>query len=209
MLMKKKDEWYYQIGKTDQRGLDCLVNSVNYIIRHPLFTRREQVIRLMAKNQYCTLYNAIDMKKKSGLKFSHFRDFMVCDGYSYSLNEEPVRTINRQDFTLNGASASLAVYEAIRYHMVTREDPYDELILIFHGVNETQFYHSAAFIVIPIKGKREVYLLDCKNEVELNCMYNSEPSDTAMYPVEHWKDIEDVYFYRWDLICLEKRYVNL
>ena len=45
---------------------------------------------------------------------------------------------------------------------------YDELIIVFEGVNKVPFSHVATFVMVPQKGEREVFLLDCKNDYPLN-----------------------------------------
>ncbi len=38
---------FFPVGKTDQRGMDCFPNAVNFLLREPLFTSREQICRLI------------------------------------------------------------------------------------------------------------------------------------------------------------------
>lgn len=41
---------FFPHDKTEQRGMDCFPNAVNFLLRSPLFTSREQICRLIEKN---------------------------------------------------------------------------------------------------------------------------------------------------------------
>ena len=98
------------------------------------------------------------------------------------------------------------IFDYVKDVMVTQEI-YDELIVVFEGVNVVPFSHAATFVMIPQKGEREVFLLDCKNDFPLNCRF-SKSKRSDLYPVEPEKDLEDDYYHCWRFFSIVKRKVE-
>ena len=98
------------------------------------------------------------------------------------------------------------IFDYVKDVMVTQAI-YDELIVVFEGVNVVPFSHAATFLMIPQKGEREVFLLDCKNDYPLNCRF-SKTKRSDLYPVEPEKDLEDDYYHSWRFFSIVKRKVD-
>jgi hypothetical protein len=64
---------------------DCLVHVINYALRYPLFTDREQVVRLVMKRLKSTLEDAQLAKAESGVSIDAFKDFFLHGHTVYSL----------------------------------------------------------------------------------------------------------------------------
>jgi hypothetical protein len=73
-----KHHVFFPVEKTDQRGMDCFPNAVNFLLREPLFTSREQICRLIEKNQKKSFEKACKMKQKGGVFPHFFKDFFLC-----------------------------------------------------------------------------------------------------------------------------------
>ena len=56
---------------------DCLTLTVNQAVRHPFFTKREQVQNLWATNAKKSLAVVNERKVEKGVSFGAFRDFFV------------------------------------------------------------------------------------------------------------------------------------
>ena len=56
---------------------DCLPFALNFYLRFPFFTRKEQSIRLMKRNQFLTDEKAKEQKRQGGFKIANFRDFAI------------------------------------------------------------------------------------------------------------------------------------
>jgi hypothetical protein len=81
-----KDNVYFEKFLTSETMFhDCVTISVNFLVRYPYFRRREQVIQLLKTAYHCSDDRAIDMKVKQGLPLSIFKDFIVKNGKSYSI----------------------------------------------------------------------------------------------------------------------------
>ena len=63
---------------------DCLTKTTNFILGFPLFTLREQGIRLIMDTRHKNIDLAADIKKKGGIPIECMRDFVVDDHLAYS-----------------------------------------------------------------------------------------------------------------------------
>ena len=66
---------------------DCLVHAVNFALRHPWFTDREQIVRLMQKRCKETIPKAIQQKGSLGVSVSAMKDFFILGSAAYSLSK--------------------------------------------------------------------------------------------------------------------------
>ena len=64
-------------GYQDQHLNDCVVHSVNFALRGPFFTCREQIIRLMRHVQDLGHQAALIQKASCGVKMKLFNDFVI------------------------------------------------------------------------------------------------------------------------------------
>lgn len=67
-------------GSQNQKFRDCVPHSVNYALMGPMYTKREQVMKLMVKNASMDYKKAKMQKEKSGVPMRAFVDFTVHDG---------------------------------------------------------------------------------------------------------------------------------
>jgi hypothetical protein len=63
---------------------DCLIKTVNFVMGFPLFTLRDQGIRLIMKNSHIKFEAAAIVKMRGGIPMDCMRDFAVDDNFSYS-----------------------------------------------------------------------------------------------------------------------------
>jgi hypothetical protein len=65
---------------------DCLTKTTNFILGFPLFTLREQGIRLIMFERHRNFDVAAEIKKKGGIPIECMRDFVVDDNLAYSID---------------------------------------------------------------------------------------------------------------------------
>lgn len=75
---------------------DCSIHTINYLYRHPLFTMREQVHNLAQIKVHKKKDSVDQRKKEGGYSLKIFNDFVVKDGFVYSLKELHRFDINQQ-----------------------------------------------------------------------------------------------------------------
>jgi hypothetical protein len=66
---------------------DCLTKTTNFILGFPLFTLREQGIRLIMDECRRNFDVAAEIKKKGGIPMDCMRDFVVDDNLAYSFDK--------------------------------------------------------------------------------------------------------------------------
>jgi hypothetical protein len=87
---------HYCLPVTERLYNDCLIHSVNFAMRHPWFTCREQVVRLMHKRmKKGDMSLAQEFKTESGVRINHMKDFFLDGSVSYSL--EQVASYSREE----------------------------------------------------------------------------------------------------------------
>ena len=76
---------FFSYSDIDLKTNDCLVHVVNYALRYPLFTSREQVVRLVMKRLKSNLEDAQLAKAETGVSIDAFKDFFLHGHTVYSL----------------------------------------------------------------------------------------------------------------------------
>ena len=66
---------------------DCLVHAVNFALRYPWLTDREQVLRLMQRRCHKTLQKVSRDKKMFGVPIEAFQEFFLFGSSAYSLRK--------------------------------------------------------------------------------------------------------------------------
>lgn len=66
---------------------DCSIHTFNYLFRHPVFVKREQVHALALTRVHMKKDSVDQRKKEGGYSLKIFNDFVVKDGFVYSLKE--------------------------------------------------------------------------------------------------------------------------
>lgn len=69
----------------DTLANDCLIHAINFALRFPHFTDREQVIRLAMKRLKKTMEEAQVVKAETGVAVEAFKDFFLFGRTVYSL----------------------------------------------------------------------------------------------------------------------------
>jgi hypothetical protein len=91
---------------------DCLAHAVNFALRYPIFTNREQLVRLMQKRMHYSKERAKYAKAKSGVSLKAFTDFFLFGNEVYSLI--PLN----EPYTLDSPKSTLGnLREAIAQHL--------------------------------------------------------------------------------------------
>lgn len=75
------------------RGYDCLPNALNYALRCPYFTQREQVVKLMAIERRHTYEEAVQLKSSGGLRVALMKNFAFANGNAFSIGKKPLAVI--------------------------------------------------------------------------------------------------------------------
>ena len=77
---------HYSVPHSERLFNDCLVHAVNFALRHPWFTCREQVVRLMCKRmKKGDISVAQQFKRDGGVRINHMQNFLLCGNISDSL----------------------------------------------------------------------------------------------------------------------------
>ena len=80
-----RENEFFSYPSINLKTNDCLVHVINYALRYPLFTDREQVVRLVMKRLKSTLEDAQLAKAESGVSIDACRDFFLYGHTVYSL----------------------------------------------------------------------------------------------------------------------------
>ena len=81
-----RDENQYFFPKDISVSLnDCIVHAINFCLRFPWFTQREQAYRLIKENNHRTEAQIAATKVQLGYKVEDFDDFAVHGDKSFSL----------------------------------------------------------------------------------------------------------------------------
>jgi hypothetical protein len=161
----------------------------------------------MKTNRNFNEADAAKVKESGGMEIKDFRDFAYCNGFSYSLSEVPIISFALRDDLYFGTDAGRDILDFVKTEMIDNEN-YDELVMVLHGNRSWAFKHAATFLVQTHKGKREVYLYDCKNSQKLSCKFTSANSEPHLLKVTVDEDIIDDCYNKWDIYAVEKRVVE-
>ena len=195
---------------------DCLVKTINFIMGFPLFTLREQGVRLIMKNSHITMEEADIVKTKGGIPMDCMQDFAVDDHCAYSFTKlasfnylEMMRKSSDKDYC--PADEVLAY---IHDQMLTRE-LHTKLLVILKGNVLDEFQHALCFLrkdFLYNKGRlNQLLLLDSKNSGpcvyprfhrELQLHFNDEDRVNAK------EDLLNKVYYAADIYTLSMRHVT-
>ena len=73
--MEKKE--YFFPNDSNQLGYDCLPKTLNYALRCPFFTHREQVVRLISKAGRMNFTSAENQKTNGGVTMKQLDNFLI------------------------------------------------------------------------------------------------------------------------------------
>jgi len=79
------EDTFFPVQEINEETNDCLPHAVNFALRHPLFTHRQQLVRLMQLRNHQTQEAAMVDKCKYGVPITAFQDFMLLGDSVYSL----------------------------------------------------------------------------------------------------------------------------
>jgi len=175
---------------------DCSTHTINYLFRHPVFVMREQVHRLALRNLHMKASKVDELKKKGGYSLKIFNDFVVKDGFVYSLKELHVLDIS-------GQQGYVELQKFVEAGMI-HSDFRNELVLVGSGFREEPYTHSSVFLRHQsAKGIPLILHLDC-DQTHPQC---SEPRLLDMTSVQ----LDFSYFKKYQLMrifALDRRVVS-
>lgn len=102
---------------------DCIGHAVNYGVRGPLFTNREQLQRLASIRGKKKKSHIDENKLKGGLSVHIFKDFLIQGNTSYSLKHV-------KNFSLAKKEGNAALKDYIERKMLVEKPKYHQLIFI-------------------------------------------------------------------------------
>ena len=156
---------------------DCLVHAVNFALRFPWFTCREQIERLINTKSKKGQATSIERKAKGGVSVNIFKDFVVKENnLAISVDPNPVFTMTMpKQFNIESIMAQMKnedpyskQYEEL-INFITdamiNKGNHRELILVGTGMGNVPFTHACTFILREIKykeiSKTYIAYLDC------------------------------------------------
>ena len=140
-----REDELFNYPSIDAEANDCLVHVVNYALRYPLFTDREQVIRLVMKRLKSNLEDAQLAKAETGVSIDAFRDFFLHGHTVYSL--APLTRMHT--FQDEGTIVS-TLKGILREHLGSGKGQHKQLIVIGYGTGEECDYcHATALLSFP------------------------------------------------------------
>jgi hypothetical protein len=88
LVKTDKSFLHYCLPVSERLYNDCLIHSVNFALRHPWFTCREQVVRLMHKRmKKGDIDQTRAFKTESGVRINHLKEFFLDGSVSYSIGQ--------------------------------------------------------------------------------------------------------------------------
>ena len=131
----------------DALANDCLIHAINFALRFPHFTSREQVIRLAMKRLKKTKEEAQVMKAETGVSVDAFKDFFLFGRTVYSLaNITRVHTFKEE------GSPVKTLKGLLQKHLGSGEDQHRQLVVIGWGTgSELDYCHATALLNFPGK----------------------------------------------------------
>jgi len=188
---------------------DCLVKTVNFILGFPLFTLREQGIRLVMKQRHKDFEVAAIRKMKGGIPIECLKDFVVDDNLAYSFVK--VGSFDYHKMSISKAPGFCPAQEVLKFiHelMLNQDPPHTRLLVILKGNRVVDFQHALCFIRKDYHGKPQLLMLDCKNSGP--CYYPRVYSEQQLQfkpedRVNAKKDLKDGVYEAADIYTLGMR----
>ena len=144
---------------------ECLPKTVNFTIGFPLFTLREQCIRLIMKHFHYDFENAAIEKMKGGLPMECMKDFAVDDDSVYSFD----KLASFDYFPMMESNSAVKDYcpgkEVLRFvkEMMLDEPLHAKLLIVLKGKASKYFQHALCFVRRDFGRKKQLLMMDCKN----------------------------------------------
>lgn len=175
---------------------DCSTHTFNYLFRHPVFVKREQVHALALDRAHRKADSVDQRKKEGGYSLKIFNDFVVKDGFVYSLKE-----LNK--FDIKDKQGYEELEQFVKAGMI-HSDFRNELVLVGTGFRDHAYTHSSVFLRIKSKGGKPLIVhLDC-DQTHPQCSNHKLLEDVTSTQLD-WK-----YFSKYQLMrifALERRSV--
>ena len=189
---------------------DCLTKTTYFMIGFPLFTLREQAIRLIMKERHWSLEGAAEIKKRGGIPMECMRDFAVDDHKVYTFDK--LATFNYHQLTKAPEKVAQDALDFIEDQILTQEN-HDKILVILKGKRNVEFQHTLCFIrkdfVTTKRSNKQMLMLDCKNTAP--CYYPRICPDQLQFGPEDRvnarKDLEDGVYFAADIYALTTRAV--
>jgi hypothetical protein len=120
-------------------GYDCVPKTLNFALRCPFFTHREQVVRLINKCGKINVDQAKDQKIQGGVAMSQLKDFAIVGDKALSLERVALFETPPDSFREGH------VLDFVRANMI-KSNRYEELVIVYHGTFVENFSHAAVFL---------------------------------------------------------------
>ena len=187
---------------------DCLPKTTNFLVEFPLFTLREQCIRLIMDGRRRNFDAAAEIKKKGGIPIECMRDFAVDDHKVYSFTK--LTTFN---YYQTAKAPEKVAQEALDFieDQILEQHNHDKILVILKGKRLVEFQHALCFIrkdfVTSKRSYKQMLMLDCKNTAP--CYYPRLYPDQLQFSpemrVSAKKDLEDGVYFAADIYALTTR----
>ena len=122
---------------------DCLPKTYNFMVGFPLFTLREQAVRLIMKECHRSLEAAAEIKKKGGIPIECMRDFAVDDHKVYSFTK--LTTFNYYQIAKTPEKVAQEALDFIEEQILEQHN-HDKILVILKGQRFVEFQHALCFI---------------------------------------------------------------
>ena len=151
-------------------AFDCLIKTINFLMGFPLFTLREQGVRLIMKECHRNLEEAEIMKSKGGIPIECMRDFAVDDTHAYSLELmqsfdyfQMQETNSEVKDYCPGKDVLLFIKDLMLPRKEFTQYAHTKLLVVLKGKVNTYFQHALCFIRKDFGRKKQLLMMDCKN----------------------------------------------
>ena len=131
----------------NQLGYDCIPKTLNFALRCPFFTHREQVVRLINKAGRMSLESAEKQKIEGGVSMSQLYDFIIVEDRALTL-------LKMFKFNLPVGGSEHVLDYVKRKMLDSGDDNLNELLVVFHGTYIEPFSHSAVFIAQYVRNPK-------------------------------------------------------
>ena len=187
---------------------DCLPKTTNFLVEFPLFTLREQCIRLIMDGRLRNFDAAAEIKKKGGIPIECMRDFAVDDRKVHSFTK--LTTFNYFQIAKTPEKVAQVALDFIEDQILEQQN-HDKILVILKGKRNVVFQHALCFIrkdfVTSKRTCKQMLMMDCKNTAP--CYYPRLCPDQLQFSPEDRvnakKDLEDGVYFAADIYALTTR----
>ena len=133
-----------QVNFADTMRNDCLTYTINQAVRHPFFTKREQVQNLWATNAKKSLAVVNERKVEKGVSFGAFRDFFVKED---KINGDKVYSVEVvAQFDGRNSNAAEFVKQFVKKNMIESNEHKQIVVTCSKWVNREVLSHAGTFL---------------------------------------------------------------